>query len=98
MSREWPGIAVLISKRFRSAWLPLRADQDTHREQLFEAAQRRRARLLIVDALVELHGVDENHAAEMAGLLAYFRSLHRRLGAHASEAPRRAAVADLASA
>jgi hypothetical protein len=28
---------------------------------------------------VRLHGIDENHAGEVAGLLAYFRSLQRRL-------------------
>jgi len=34
---------------------------------------------LDVDPLVRLHGIDENHAGEVAGLLAYFRSLQRRL-------------------
>jgi hypothetical protein len=29
--------------------------------------------------LVRLHGIDENHAGEVAGLLAYFRSLQRQL-------------------
>ena len=28
---------------------------------------------------MRLHGIDENHATEVAGLLAYFRSLQRRL-------------------
>ena len=36
-------------------------------------------RLLLLDPLVRLHGVDENHAGEVAELLAYFRLLQRRL-------------------
>ena len=57
----------------------LRLDQDPHRGRLFETAKRLRPRLLLLDPLVRLHGVDENHATEMAKLLAYFRSLQRRL-------------------
>ncbi|MCO6453952.1 MAG: AAA family ATPase [Pirellulaceae bacterium] len=57
----------------------LRLDRDPHREQLFETARRLRPRLLLLDPLVRLHGIDENHAGEVAGLLAYFRSLQRRL-------------------
>jgi len=34
-----------------------------------------RPRLLLLDPLVRLHSLDENHAGEVAGLLAYFRSL-----------------------
>jgi hypothetical protein len=34
---------------------------------------------LLLDPLVRLHGIDENNAGEVAGLLAYFRSLQRRL-------------------
>lgn len=57
----------------------LRLDRGPHRERLFETAKRIRPRLLLLDPLVRLHGIDENHATEMAGLLAYFRSLQRRL-------------------
>ena len=57
----------------------LRLDQDPHRTRLFETARRLRPRLLLLDPLVRLHGVDENHATEVAGLLSYFRSLQRRL-------------------
>jgi hypothetical protein len=32
-----------------------------------------------LDPLVRLHGIDENHAGEVAQLLAYFRSLQRKL-------------------
>ncbi|HID72486.1 TPA: hypothetical protein EYP38_00975, partial [Candidatus Micrarchaeota archaeon] len=38
-----------------------------------------RPRLLLLDPLVRLHGIDENHATEVAGLLAYFRLLQRQL-------------------
>ena len=57
----------------------LRLDREPHRTGLFETAKRLRPRLLLLDPLVRLHGIDENHASEVAGLLAYFRSLQRRL-------------------
>lgn len=57
----------------------LRLDRQPHRQQLFETAKRLRPRLLLLDPLVRLHGVDENHATEVAELLAYFRSLQREL-------------------
>jgi hypothetical protein len=57
----------------------LRLDRDPHRGQLLETAKRLRPRLLILDPLVRLHGIDENHATEVAGLLAYFRLLQRQL-------------------
>ena len=57
----------------------LRLDRDPHRTRLFETAKRLRPRLLLLDPLVRIHGIDENHAGEVAGLLAYFRSLQRRL-------------------
>ena len=57
----------------------LRLDRDPHRTRLFETARRLRPRLLLLDPLVRLHGIDENHATEVAELLAYFRSLQRRL-------------------
>jgi hypothetical protein len=57
----------------------LRLDRDPHRRRLFETAKRLRPRLLLLDPLVRLHGIDENHAGEVAGLLAYFRSLQREL-------------------
>jgi hypothetical protein len=57
----------------------LRLDRDPHRGRLLETAKRIRPRLLLLDPLVRLHGIDENHAGEVAGLLAYFRSLQRRL-------------------
>jgi hypothetical protein len=57
----------------------LQLDRDPHRTRLFETAKRLRPRLLLLDPLVRLHGIDENNAGEVAGLLAYFRSLQRRL-------------------
>jgi RecA-family ATPase len=57
----------------------LRLDREPHRGLLFETARRLQPRLLLLDPLVRLHGIDENHAGEVAGLLAYFRSLQREL-------------------
>jgi hypothetical protein len=57
----------------------LRLDRDPHRDQLLETARRLRPRMLLLDPLVRLHGVDENHATEVAELLAYFRFLQREL-------------------
>jgi hypothetical protein len=57
----------------------LRLDRDPHRHRLQETARRLRPRLLLLDPLVRLHGVDENNAGEIAELLAYFRSLQRQL-------------------
>jgi RecA-family ATPase len=57
----------------------LRLDRDRDRARLRETAKRLRPRLLLLDPLVRLHGVDENNAGEVAELLAYFRSLQRQL-------------------
>ena len=57
----------------------LRLDREPHRTQLLETARQFRPRLLLLDPLVRLHGIDENHAGEVAELLAYFRSLQREL-------------------
>jgi hypothetical protein len=57
----------------------LRLDREPHRSRLLETARRLRPRLLLLDPLVRLHGIDENHAGEVAGLLAYFRRLQREL-------------------
>jgi hypothetical protein len=57
----------------------LRLDRDPHRGRLLETAKRLRPRLVLLDPLVRLHGIDENNAGEVAGLLAYFRSLQRQL-------------------
>lgn len=57
----------------------LRLDREPQQKRLFETARRLQPRLLLLDPLVRLHGLDENHAGEVAGLLAYFRSLQREL-------------------
>ena len=56
----------------------LRLDRDPDRARLRETTRRLRPRLLLLDPLVRLHGIDENHAGEVAELLAYFRSLQRQ--------------------
>jgi hypothetical protein len=57
----------------------LRLDRDPDRTRLWETTRRLRPRLLLLDPLVRLHGIDENHAGEVAELLAYFRALQRQL-------------------
>ena len=57
----------------------LRLDREVHRRQLLQTASQLRPRLLLLDPLVRLHGIDENNAGEVAGLLAYIRSLQREL-------------------
>jgi len=57
----------------------LRLDRDRDRARLLETTKRLRPRLLLLDPLVRLHGIDENHAGEVSELLAYFRSLQRQL-------------------
>src|SRR5271165_3515737 len=57
----------------------LRLDREPDRARLLETTRRLRPRLLLLDPLVRLHGIDENHAGEVAQLLAYFRSLQRQL-------------------
>jgi RecA-family ATPase len=60
--------------------LVLRLDQDRDRTRLWETTRRLRPRLLLLDPFVRLHGIDENHAGEVAELLAYFRLSQRQLG------------------
>ncbi len=57
----------------------LRLDRGSDRTRLLETTRRLRPRLLLLDPLVRLHGIDENNAGEVAELLAYFRSLQRQL-------------------
>jgi AAA domain len=57
----------------------LRLDREADRSRLFETARRLRPRLMLLDPLVRLHGIDENNATEVAKLLAYFRALQREL-------------------
>jgi RecA-family ATPase len=57
----------------------LRLDRGADRTRLWETTRRLRPRMLVLDPLVRLHGIDENNAGEVAELLAYFRSLQRQL-------------------
>src|SRR5579859_5714192 len=57
----------------------LRLDRGPDRTRLLETTRLLRPRLLLLDPLVRLHGIDENNAGEVAQLLAYFRSLQRQL-------------------
>jgi hypothetical protein len=56
----------------------LRLDRSSDRTRLWEAVKRLRPRLLLLDPLVRLHGIDENSAGEMAELLGYLRALQRQ--------------------
>ncbi len=58
----------------------LQLDRDPDRARLWETARQIRPRLVLLDPLVRLHGIDENHAGAVAELLAYFRSMQRQLG------------------
>jgi AAA domain len=58
----------------------LRLDRNPDRARLWETARQIRPRLVLLDPLVRLHGIDENHAGAVAELLAYFRSMQRQLG------------------
>ena len=58
----------------------LRLDHDRDRTRLWETVRRLRPRLLVLDPLVRLHSIDENHAGDVAELLGYFRTLQRELG------------------
>jgi hypothetical protein len=57
----------------------LRLDRGRDRARLRETTKELRPKLLLLDPLVRLHGIDENHAGEVAELLGYFRSLQRQL-------------------
>ena len=56
----------------------LRLDHRLDRQRLMETVQRVRPRLLVLDPLVRLHGVDENAVAEIAPILGFLRELQRR--------------------
>lgn len=57
----------------------LRLDQRDHLARLFETARRLRPKLLLLDPLVRLHGIDENNASDVSKLLSGLRHLQRRL-------------------
>lgn len=55
----------------------LRLDSPTDQERLRATLSRYRPRLLLLDPLVRLHSLDENHSQDIARLLSYFRELQR---------------------
>lgn len=56
----------------------LRLDRKADRARLAATVGQARPRILILDPLVRLHGVDENAVGEIAPILAFLRSLQRR--------------------
>ena len=56
----------------------LRLDHRSDRQRLEQTVQRIRPRLVLLDPLVRLHGVDENAVADIAPILGFLRDLQRR--------------------
>ncbi len=56
----------------------LRLDHRADRQRLLETVERIEPRLLVLDPLVRLRGVDENAAGEVAPILGFLRDLQRR--------------------
>ena len=59
----------------------LRLDHRADRQRLIETVERIRPRLVVLDPLVRLHGVDENTVAEVAPILGFLRDIQRRFEA-----------------
>ena len=57
----------------------LRIDLPAEQERLRKTVDRIRPRMLLLDPLVRLHSIDENHAGDVSALLAYLRGLQRQL-------------------
>jgi hypothetical protein len=58
----------------------LRLDRPDHQARLHATVRAHRPALLVLDPLVRLHAIDENVAGQVAGLLAYLRTLQRTTG------------------
>ena len=56
----------------------LRLDHDQDRQRLLQTVERIGPRLLVLDPLVRLHGIDENAVAEVAPILGFLRTIQRR--------------------
>lgn len=56
----------------------LRLDRDRDRHALDTTLSALQPKLLLLDPLIRLHGLDENSAAEISGLLGFLRELNRR--------------------
>ena len=62
----------IVRSRLEGIDVPvLRLDHRADRQRLLDTVQRIRPRLLVLDPLVRLHGVDENAVAEIAPILAF---------------------------
>ena len=78
------GIAKAASARFETLDIAvidvpaLRLDHRADRQRLLETVERVRPRLVVLDPLVRLHGVDENTVAEVAPILGFLRDIQRR--------------------
>ena len=85
--RRLQGIAAAAGAEFEALDIAvidvpvLRLDHRPDRQRLVETVERHRPRLLVLDPLVRLHGVDENAAAEIAPILGFLRDVQRRSGA-----------------
>ncbi len=56
----------------------LRLDHRADRQRLLHTVERVKPRLLVLDPLVRLHGVDENAAGEIGPILGFLREIQRR--------------------
>ena len=78
------GIASAAGTRFETLDIAvidaptLRLDHRNDRRRLLETVQRIGPRLVVLDLLVRLHGVDENAVAEVAPILGFLRDIQRR--------------------
>ena len=78
------GIARAAGARFETLDIAvidvprLRLDDPDDRSRLQQTVERVAPRLLILDPLVRLHGVDENTVADVAPILGFLRDLQRR--------------------
>ncbi|MYE02354.1 MAG: AAA family ATPase, partial [Alphaproteobacteria bacterium] len=85
--RRLQGIAAAAGADFQSLDIAvidapvLRLDHRNDRQRLQETVERIRPRLVVLDPLVRLHGVDENTVAEIAPILGFLRDLQRRFEA-----------------
>ena len=85
--RRLQGIAAAADTDFQTLDIAvidvpvLRLDHRNDRQRLEETVERIRPRLVVLDPLVRLHGVDENAVADIAPILGFLRDLQRRFEA-----------------
>ena len=85
--RRLQGIAAAAGADFQTLDIAvidvpvLRLDHRNDRQRLEETVERIRPRLVVLDPLVRLHGVDENTVADIAPILGFLRDLQRRFEA-----------------